>query len=190
MLKWVAQVCPIRWLSPGSEASLWVICRALCVTAYLVHVAFHTSPRYCPQIPVISFNSSPVGWYPVPIGVRLQWICDLLHQIAILQNVKIFLLSFPIVCTYHNKIFACTASYFQWLMPVNHLLYKGFQIFSKFIYTSCFHFTPTYVRVFSTNIIGIAIKSQFSRTKNISSIDQKLLNVTGLNDQPTSSIEQ
>ena len=59
-------------LQQGCESSafLLITCIKLCVIFYLRHALLHMLTKYRLQMPMISFNCSSVGWYPI----LLEWV--------------------------------------------------------------------------------------------------------------------
>ena len=71
--------------------------------------------------------------------VGFKGVGNLLREALALENMKRFLLSFPVVGAYYNESLSGSSSYLEWFMPANYLFYNALQVVSKFVYTYCIH---------------------------------------------------
>lgn len=81
-----------------------------------------------------------ISWFvALSTSVGFKRVGNLLHEILILEYVKGFLFSFPIIGAHHYEGLASTPRHLERLMSANHLFHNTFQVVSKFVYTDCVH---------------------------------------------------
>lgn len=71
--------------------------------------------------------------------VSFKRVCNLLHQVTILQDRQCFLLTLPVFGAQNDKGLASSAGNFQRLVSANYLFYKTFQVISELIYAYGIH---------------------------------------------------